>query len=108
HLRHAAHGPHEFARVVRRQRERRHRRRDVRVEATDLAPVWHDHYRIATGGQALAHRRPVVADRAYRARSRDHHPLHPNMPPFTEITWRVMYPASGESRNATVAATSSG
>ncbi|MNM80248.1 hypothetical protein D3C81_922140 [compost metagenome] len=90
HQRDAAHGPRGLARVVSRQREWRHRRPELRVQALDVGPLRHPHHGIAAAGQALAHRGPVVAQCADRARAGYDNPLHPNIPPFTEITCRVM------------------
>ena len=47
-------------------------------------------HRVAALAQARVHRRPVVTERADGADAGDDDPLHPTIPPLTEITWRVM------------------
>src|SRR5690606_7326230 len=96
----------------RRQLERQGRRRQAGVQAGIGVPLRHGPHSIAQRAQARVDGGPVVSQGTDGGRAGDHHAApfarHQTMPPLTEITWRVMYPAASESRKATVAATSSG
>ncbi len=90
HQRDPPHAASALAGVVRRRLELRNGSGELRVQALVLAPVLHPDDGALAGAQPWSHRGPVVAERADGAGTGDDDALHPNIPPLTEITWRVM------------------
>ncbi|MNV69152.1 hypothetical protein D3C71_1620500 [compost metagenome] len=94
HQRHPAHAAHGLAVVVGRQIERLGGRTELGGQALVILPFLHALNLVAPAQQLRAHRLPVIAQGADARHARHDDALcclaHPIIPPFTEITWRVM------------------
>jgi hypothetical protein len=93
-----SHAPHPLSVVVGGKLKGRNHGSQAGVQTFEAVPVRHIADAALAPFQAALDVLPGQANRAEPGHAGNHHTPHHIIPPFTEITCRVMYPASGENR----------